>query len=875
MRRARMILCVLLISASCAFAQQRIKITKDNSIVLYKGETHLNAGNQQRIRIKGNQHLVALSFDTTPLKGKLVTAAVLVCGRAARQIDQVTISTIQADWNEFKSNALTSGLRPIQGWAWPGALFPAITDGNSFSLCCQSRSIMKDDSYHWTVDPDLIHANIIGTAYGLCVHEVGIDSSRNSTIYSKEQRGREPYLLVTTKDVEGAVDPVSALKVLDSGDPDGMRLHLRAPRRGFAYEVTVEGKPMPRWNIPFVRPGEEQIIPIRDIDLKPGASVKIVVTVLDRIGARSKEASITARVPVAKDPAFPRVAMTAAKTPMVGGLDVIPQLDKYDVAGRAVGQLPGNHRVSNEVFDGRTMHLAAARGEVVGFQALIKGKGDVTVTCDVPGMRVDRFRAIYVPSKAGRIPDPLMTFEKLTLSPDEATPVFVDIYVPFDFEGRDAKGTLRISDGRKLPIELRIRNFSIPKRASFFCEMNSYGMTNRVSEFYALQRLAYDHRTHVNLVPYGHSSTAPGGRQSRLEMLKDNGTRMDDKRYNAINPGAKQAWWDDFVEVFGPYLSGKCFKDGHRGAVPAPGFYLTFHESWPLRVRQYFNGNPDAYEAFKAKPVYAETFVNAVKDFIGLAERQGWKQTGFQVYLNNKGSLKDANKAPWILDEPAAYWDYRALSFYADLLKQGKGEKCPIDMAFRIDVSRPQFARQQLDGKADLWVVSSSAFKDYSRLIADRREREGARVWVYGSSNDVEDSNRMIQAWALESYRGGAEGIVPWQTIDRDASSLREADQLGIFIMVPQEGGPATLHHSMRLKAYRRAQQDIEYLNLLKRKMKWTDSQLRAFIDHYVALGGEVDQASSEDAGTARFARLAPDGFRQLREAAAALLEKP
>jgi hypothetical protein len=40
-----------------------------------------------------------------------------------------------------------------------------------------------------------------------------------------------------------------------------------------------------------------------------------------------------------------------------------------------------------------------------------------------------------------------------------------------------------------------------------------------------------------------------------------------------------------------------------------------------------------------------------------------------------------------------------------------------------------------------------------------------------------------------------------------------------------------------------------------------------------VTLAHEVDQRSAEDAGTARFARLSPDGFRQLREAAAKLLE--
>jgi hypothetical protein len=293
LRQANLILFVLLVSALCTFAQERIKITKDNSIILYKGETRLNAGTQQRIRIKGNQHLVALSFDTRPLKGKLVTSAVLVCRRAAHQIDEVTISTIQSDWNEYKSNALTSGSLPFQGWGWSGAPFPSIADGNSFSLCCQSKSVMKDNSYYWTVDPDLINANIIGAAYGLCIHEVGIDNSRNPTIYSREERGREPYLLVTTKDVQGAAESVVALKVLDSGAPDSIRLRLKAPKSGFAYEVIVDGKPLPRWNIPFVRPGEEQIIPIRDIDLKPGTSVKIAVTVIDVMERdRGKRASL-------------------------------------------------------------------------------------------------------------------------------------------------------------------------------------------------------------------------------------------------------------------------------------------------------------------------------------------------------------------------------------------------------------------------------------------------------------------------------------------------------------------------------------------------------------------------------------------------------
>ena len=43
-------------SAAAAGAPQRVEVTGDNSIVLYPGEYHLNAGGQTRIRIKGNQH---------------------------------------------------------------------------------------------------------------------------------------------------------------------------------------------------------------------------------------------------------------------------------------------------------------------------------------------------------------------------------------------------------------------------------------------------------------------------------------------------------------------------------------------------------------------------------------------------------------------------------------------------------------------------------------------------------------------------------------------------------------------------------------------------------------------------------------------------
>ena len=886
----------VLLMAAAARADETVRLpaTLDNSIVLVDKEWRDNAGAQPRIRIKGNQHIVAMMFDVSAVKGRLVKSATLVCQKGDAQIDGLTISTIMADWDEMKSNALTSGMQAVEhglqatrgtqteGWGYAGARFPAVCGGNAFSLVCQAKSDVKDGAYRWPVEPDLVHALATGTAYGLALHEWSADYSRNPTIYSREQKGKEPYLEVVL--AEGAAEPPPERAEIpcvhyDGDDPEQLRIRMPRQPEAFAFELAVDGNSVPRWNIPFVEPSFSLKMTIRDASFDWRKPVTVTLRTMNRQGVRSEPSSATAKplhlepVPMPDVPPLP--VPSGSRFPVPGSrlasLAIIPLEDKYDAAGRPVGDLPPDYQAANEVFDGRTIRLAAARGEVVGFQALIKRGPEpaagaagykVRVACDLPGLRVDMFRAVYVQGQGGRrIPDPLVPLapgEELALSADEAAPVCFDVYVPFEFKDRRVEGELKLSDGRTLPIHLAVRPFALPREASFACEMNGYGLPDKTSEFYRIQEIAYDHRVHANILAYGHSSTAPGSRKSNVDMVMDGpagdgSRRMDEKRFNDIGPGARQGFWDDFVKVFGPYLSGAYFKDAWRGPVAPPGFYLVFHESWPLKVREFSNGDPDAYEAFKAKPAYAETFVAVLRDFLDVARREGWTRTGFQVYLNNKGSLKDANKAPWILDEPVSYWDYRALQFYDDLVHRAQAGGAGTALRYRIDISRPEFDRGQLRSAGDLWVASTSAFHNYHRLIADRMERDGLRVWIYGSTNKVEDSNRTVQAWVLDAYRGGARGVVPWQTINKDGSALQRADTLGLFIFENRGDGPATIHPSMRLKAYREAEQTIEYLELVG----LTPGQMRAFVDHYV--GG--DQGTS------------PEGWRALREAAAGLIE--
>lgn len=885
----------------------RVPVIQDNSIVMVDGEWTVNGGQNGRIRIKGNQHIVALGFDLSAIRGRRVLRAQLECYAAAEKIAGVTISTIAAPWKELDSNGLTSGWEPTTGWGYPGARFPAVSGGNSFTLVHSTESDVREGIYRWSVPVDFVHALATGVAFGLAIHEHDADYGRNPTIFSREQAGKRPSLLVELADSPDTQPlPPTQLRLVPI-DGESARLTLQAPASGFAYEVQVNGQSLGRHNLPLVTSGATQVIPLRDLpeQVVRARSHTIRVVTLNRTGQRSEPAQVSGTLFQFERPplrpqrgnAAERAAIPAgperaggvqtkraqatnqpAGSPAAGPVEVavISVLDKYDEQGQAVGSLPADYRQRNGLFDGQTIRLTAAAGEVVGFQLLLRGTGEVTVACDLNELpwRVDLFQARYVPVGGRRIPDPLLPLSgPLRLQPQTDQAVFVDLYVPFDAAAGKRAGKVRLAAGREIPLELIVLPVQLPRKASFLCEMNSYGLPDHVDQYYALQQVAYDHRVHANILHYSHQTAAPGARKSNLDMRLRSGRRMDNRRYDAIQPGAKEAWWDDFVEAFGPYLSGSYFQQGHRGPIAAPGFYLTFHESWPLNCRAYFNGNLDAYQAFSNQPVYAETYRNILTDFVRLAGKQGWTETGFQVYFNNKGSLAETNKSPWVLDEPASYWDYRALQYYGELTDQGRGRMDPVHLDYRIDISRPEYCRGQLQGRPDLWVVASSAFRDYRRLVTDRMERENLRVWVYGTSNPVEVSNRQTLAWALDAWRGGASGVVPWQTIDKSGQALQKADQLGLFIFDTQPDGRVLIRHSTRLKAYRHAEQLIAYLQLVQARQAWTPSQMRAWIDQQVKLSGVVRKENEADAGTNEYESTALLELDVLRQAAIAWLQ--
>lgn len=882
------------ISGRLDAATVELPVTMDNSIVMVDGEWNHNAGGAGRIRIKGNQHVVAMAFDTSAIAGRRVEKATLVCHQGAETIAGVTVSTIAVPWDEHASTALTAGRDGLVGWGHAGGRFPAVCGGNAFTLAHRSASQLRDGRYHWEVPPDMVHSLALGIAHGLAIHEHDADYGRNPTIFSREQSGKRPVLVVEVgAAAEETAEPAVRPTLVDSGLASAV-LEVTAPATGFAYEVTVAGRRVGQHNVPLVRPGQVQRILVRDLPAEAVGAERhdVEIVTLSRTGARSRPATFTGALFRGRPPSlesalgdagatdtrrlgWPRVA--AATSAALSGIDVIPVTDKYDASGAPVGELPADYRVDNAIFDGREVGLQAAAGEVVGFQVLLRGTGAVSVVAPFheTGWRVDLHEARPVPAGGRLIPDPLVPLPTpLPLRPDADRVVVVDVFVPFDARAGIVQSALTLSDGRRLPVTVEVLPWALPRRATFLCEMNSYGLPDRVEEYESLQRVAYDHRTHVNILHYSHGTAAPGARKSQLDMRLRSGRRMDNRRYDDIAPGATSGFWDDFAEAFGPVLDGSLFADGHRGPVPVPGFYLTFHESWPLNCRAYFDGDPDAYEAFRATPEYAGTWVAILEDFTREAARRGWTDAGFQVYLNNKGSLDDPKKSPWILDEPTSFWDYRALSYFGDLADRGRAAVPDVRVDYRIDISRPEFCRGQLDGRRDLWVVASAAFATHRRLVTDRMAADGLEVWVYGTANHVHESNRAIEAWALDAWTSGASGIVPWQTVDKSGRALAEADQLGLFIFDPDADGQTRVRHSLRLKAFREAEQLVEHLALLEARLGWHREETRAFVRHHVDLAGTVVKADADDAGTPGFAALSATRLAALRGATLDLLRQ-
>ncbi|MFP4058619.1 MAG: DNRLRE domain-containing protein, partial [Candidatus Brocadiia bacterium] len=894
---------------------RRVPVSRDTWVSSVGREAECNLGGATRLKTKAYQEFSVVDFDPAPLRGRVVTGAVLHLHGASKAIQKrLSVSSLASPWVEGTSpryqrqagsscfDEAESGRR---SWAYPGSDITAVMMGEGHTAWATWDATPPDDGGWQTVavDPRVVAARVAGISHGFVVfddtgsewtrrgehfevhifpnrfvhsRESGEATAPYFTLYLGERDEQPPGAPAGIRSEEAALPAGQALlswaTPADAGPAGTVGFFVRLARGDdFAWQTA---SPVPRYLVPMAgRPGERVTLRLRDAGLEAGETMTVGVRAVDGAGNVGPVAVATTAVS-ARRPAAELGGAPAAKfagqgaLPAIGGVEVfvVDPLDKVQpVTGAMIPEHPPAYLAANHLWSAerRRVRLCAARNEFVAFQLVLRGQArEVNWALALPlaggkqpAGTVHELR--YVKSKRGPLPDPLVPLRGPMAVPSakEApegqrhAAFLVDVYVPHGFPAGRHQGVLALSaGGEKLTValELEVWDFTLPDYLSFVPEMNSYGLPAPPAER-GYYRLAHAHRTCLNRLPYSQSGSV------------DYAPRWDGERLE----------WTAWDAHFGPYLDGSAFADLPRSGVPLDTFYLPLHENWPSSVFENYNGSYWADRAFP--PAYRRAFVGAARQIARHVEAKGWHDTHFQCYLNNKSSYKrrgwSRGSSPWLLDEPASFQDFWALRWFATAFHEGVAPaRDKARIGYRIDISRPQWERDFLEDVVDYYVCGG-AFRRYRRMVLDRQRRNGMLIWEYGSSNAIEESNVQPAAWCLSAWCLGADGVLPWQTIGREAS-WTTADTLSLFYPGGAVGRRESLP-SVRLKAYRRGQQDVEYLVLLARELGAPRWAVGRAARQALRLAGSArkgpDREGAEDAGTIAFRELSPVALWELR----------
>lgn len=874
----------------------KLPITCDNWFSNVGREADGNNGGAPQLKLKGHQEMSVLDFDPAPMRGRIVRSATLHLHRSGpERLYRLTTSGIGADWVEGTgrgyaeqpgSSTHNHRQHPNIPWSFPGSDLCSVILGQGGTAWRMADASPPDDQGWQTVavDPLVMACRVAGLSHGLFLFDdTGSEWTRqgesfairltpNRYVHSRESGDKTaPYLTVTLgpEDDDPPASP-GEIRSEVADLPAGEALISwtcpadTGPAGTIGFLASINDKAVPRYLIPLAtETGQRVQMHLRDLKLPAGAKVAFKVQAVDGAGnigpAATHQVAVSARVAEALPAVTIKPFQERGPLPRLGDLEVavIDELDKVQpVTGAMIPPQPDGYLAANHLWDAKQKHirLHAGRNEFVGFQILLRGANpdvqpSLRFEADAPPIAVEFGRYRAVASKNGPLPDPITPLNQ----PEPPIPsrtsasVHADVYVPHNARSGEHRGRLTLRNGDQsltLPVTLQVWDFTLPDYLSFLPEMNCYSLPSNEREFY---RLAHRHRTVVNRVPYSQSG------------------RIDD--------GCAPVWdgktldWSAWDRRFGPYFDGSAFADLPRQRVPIDCFYLPMHENWPTPMEGNYNGDYWADRAFP--PGYRANFVEVSRQMSRHINEKKWNDTLFQGFLNNKNNFKangwSRGSSPWLLDEPASFQDFWALRYFGSAFHEGINQAPgQAKLVFRADISRPEWQRDSLDGLLDYNVVGS-AFRPYHRMVIDRKSANGELVLEYGGSNAIEAANVQAVGWCLDTWALGGDGVIPWQTIGR-AESWSRADELALFYPGLSKGAAPV--PSIRLKAYRRGQQDVEYLTLLatlKNQPRW-------------AVGGRVREAlrlaaerqatgftGGEDAGRLHYDRLLPQDLWSLR----------
>ncbi|HET6204521.1 MAG TPA: hypothetical protein VFI25_17150 [Planctomycetota bacterium] len=753
---------LLLASAQAPSSSEvRLPATADASICVHPSERSFNTGAATRIRLKGNEHLLVLDFDASSLAGLRVADARLFLHPAGPvKLKTLGVSTVSSRWKEGDGNGreregavtfLVSGDGP-----WPGGDFLAVSFGRGGSAW--EAADLREEAEGWIstpVPPAFVEAMAAGRSFGLAVSDEKGQTRWNNDFFSREEPGAGPYLLVRT----------------EPGEP-----------RPFSPSPRDPMKPEERTAAPFVLPPRVQPTGAAPLRAAGGRSCVILSE----------------------------------------GATVDPTADLPD------GPAP-------QGWDGKTLRLRAARGEHVGVMIAVawgeEGRPWARVLLlGMEGTARSVNQVVWIPASPRGVADPLVPLVKGVEREDTSLTVamvpgrrlalyHLEWGVPLSTPPGEKRGTVLVEFGgahpdeagsplAEIPVSIRVEGASIPDRPTFAVSLNTYGSPGGNStEERAYFRLAHENRTTLAPVPYSQSGRVHPGAAPELERSGDE---------------VRVKSWKEWDERFGPLFDASAFEGLPRAGVPIEHFLLPLHENWPLpidefyayrgRLEDHWRDAPPVGQAFS--PAYPRALEGISTALAQHLHERGWTDTLFLPFLNNKVDYRARGSGTswWLLDEPAWRDDFLALRWFGERFRAGLSlAKSKAKVAFRVDLSRPEWRREHLDGVVGLLVCN--ALRESGGVALETARRNGETVWSYGEPPPPGAGPDRTRAWCLRAWLDGADGMVPWQSVGT-AESWRRPEATALLYPAPPDRGRGPLP-SLRLKMLRRAAEDAELLNLL------------------------------------------------------------
>ena len=902
----------------------RLPAIRDLWISSAPGEEEGNNGGAPKLKLKGYQEFSIVDFDVESLKGKEIKKATLHLKLASdERLYRVAVGTITSPWNEgsgtgYNKEEGASSFRwranPDVPWIDSDGVSPRYSDitsvifGEGGAFWSNAEASPPTDGWQEIdVLPEVVAARVAGLSYGFVLFddtgteivrkgdETSIRLFPNRFVFSHDQnRASEPFLEVEYEDAVSsnneAPDYPKNLQCSNERIPDGAAIISWEQSnclsdRIIGFHVDVDGKEVSQALVPApavgavpTSPEERQFFEIRFNGLEKSKTHVVEISAVDFWGRKSRSAALKFKPSTRSFDEWKDIVglLGAVKKPNdesnmngfptlgASQVAVVQEFDKF-IGEKILPRETDGYLLSNAVWNARskTIDLAAAKGEFVGFQIVFKGvarnvRFDFDWDASVKKKpSVAFYRLARVETSKGDVVDPAIPLSapdynvSLNVGVDS---VLGELYVPKDAKPGQIFGRLRIIGEKDevltLNLRLKVWNFTIPDELCFLPEMNCYSLPGNELEYY---RLAQIHRTYVNRVPYSHRGSVGDG----LAPQWDASSRTFD--------------WKEWTERFGRYFDGSAFADLPRGPVPIEAFYLPLFENFPSDIFKGFTGDFTWPDAAAFTETYRSELSAGCRAFAEKIDAEGWAKTRFLFFLNNKCDYKKDGwfraSSSWLLDEPASYRDFAALEFFGQILKSSVSDNQALQnkILYRADISRPQWERNSLDSLLDVYVVGGDVFTAYNATIRRRSEGRNKRlVYTYGTTAPPSESAYQPIFWSLDAWTQGADGIVPWQTIGNQ-DSWRTEDELSLFYPATKESD-GHVAPSLRLKAYRSGEQLVEYLTLLS----VATDRPRDEIARAVRGRLKLDDANSfkrdaEDAGVRFYNASSPDELESFK----------